>query len=69
MSQAYLGRIERREEIASTAMRLSRAEWRQVSGIAAQIDWARFSPGRYAALQSGLGDRTAAALHQLLPTF
>lgn len=28
--------------MAGSAMRLSRAEWRQVSGIAAQIDWARF---------------------------
>ena len=55
--------------MASSAMRLSRAEWRQVSGIAAQIDWARYSPGRYAALESGLSDRTAAALHQLLRTF
>lgn len=52
--------------MAGTAVRLSRAEWRQVSDTAAQIDWARYSPGRYAALEAGLGERGAAALHQLL---
>jgi hypothetical protein len=48
------------------AIKLSKSEWRQVSGIAAQIDWARYSSDRYAHLEAGLSDRTAAALHQLL---
>ena len=52
--------------MASSALRLSKSEWRQVSDIAARIDWARYSPTRYAALEASLSDRTAAALHQLL---
>jgi hypothetical protein len=50
----------------SGELKLSKAEWRQVSDIAAQIDWARYSPDRYAHLEASLSDRTAAALHQLL---
>ncbi|HEU0311668.1 MAG TPA: hypothetical protein VFR36_10660 [Sphingomicrobium sp.] len=47
-------------------LRLTKAEWRQVSDVAAQIDWARYSTGRYAHIEAALSDRTAAALHQLL---
>ena len=47
------------------ALKLSRAEWRQVSGIAAGIDWTRHGRG-YAGLDAGLGDRAAIALQQLL---
>ena len=52
--------------MAGSAPRLSRSEWRQVSDIASRLDWARYSPDRYAALEAGLNDRAAAALHQLL---
>ena len=52
--------------MASSALRLSKSEWRQVSDIAARIDWVRYSPERYSALEAGLSDRAAAALHQLL---
>ena len=52
--------------MTSAALKLSKAEWRQVSGIAAQIDWARHAVGDQAALEAGLTDRTAAALRQLL---
>lgn len=52
--------------MASSALRLSKDEWRQVSDIATQIDWARYSPDRYAHLEASLSDRVAAALHQLL---
>lgn len=52
--------------MTSGELKLSKAEWRQVSDIAAQIDWARYSAGRYAHLEAGLSDRAAAALHQLL---
>ena len=53
--------------MASSTLKMSKSEWRQVSDIAAQIDWARYSAAaRYAELESGLNDRTASALRQLL---
>ena len=53
--------------MTNSALRLSKAEWRQVSDVAARIDWARYSAAtRYAELESGLDDRTALALRQLL---
>lgn len=52
--------------MASSALRLSKAEWRQVSDIAARMDWARHSAAGQPALEAGLSDRAAAALHQLL---
>jgi hypothetical protein len=52
--------------MTSSELRLSKDEWRQVSDVAARIDWARYSPTRYNHLEAGFSDRTAAALHQLL---
>ena len=52
--------------MATSALRLSKSEWRQVSDIAAQLDWARHSASRQPALETGLSDRAAAALNQLL---
>ena len=49
------------------SLKLSKSEWRQVSDIAARIDWARYSAAaRYAEIETGLDDRTASALRQLL---
>lgn len=53
--------------MTSAALKLSKAEWREVSDIAAQFDWARHEAGnRFAAIEAGLNDRAAAALRQLL---
>ena len=52
--------------MTSGVMSLSKTEWRQVSGIAARIDWARHASDQYAALEDGLSDRAAMALRQLL---
>ena len=52
--------------MTSSELKLSKAEWRQVSDIASQIDWARHSADRHARLEADLNDRTSAALHQLL---
>ena len=53
--------------MTSAALKLSKAEWRQVSDIAAQFDWARHQAGsRFAAIEAGLSDRASTALHQLL---
>lgn len=51
--------------MTSGALRLSKAEWRQVSGIVAGIDWTRHG-SRESGLEAGLSDRAAAALQQLL---
>jgi hypothetical protein len=49
------------------SLKLSKSEWRHVSDVAAQIDWVRYSAAaRYAELETGLDDRTASALRQLL---
>jgi len=49
------------------SLKLSKSEWRQVSDIAARIDWARYSAAhRYAEIEAGLDGRTASALRQLL---
>ena len=46
---------------------LSKAEWRQVADIAATIDWASYSAGRYRdVIDAGLNDRSADALRLLL---
>ena len=46
---------------------LSKAEWRQVADIAANIDWASYSAGRHrGGIDAGLNDRTADALRLLL---
>lgn len=52
--------------MTNDAIQLSKSEWRQVADVAARIDWARYTPGRYAALEAGLTDRSQIALHQLL---
>lgn len=53
--------------MASSALRLSKSEWRHVADVAAHIDWARYSAAnRYAELEADLDDRTATALRQLL---
>ena len=53
--------------MASAALKLSKDEWRQVSHIAASLDWSRHAPGgRNAAIEAGLSDRAATALRQLL---
>lgn len=49
----------------SNSVKLSKGEWRQVSGIAAQLDWARHSAD-FRNVEAGLDDRTSTALHQLL---
>ena len=51
----------------SNSVRLSKSEWRQVSGIAAQMNWARHSADfRNAEFAADLDNRTATALNQLL---
>lgn len=53
--------------MANGSLKLSKAEWRHVSDVAARIDWARYSAAtRYAELETSLDDRTASALRQLL---
>ena len=52
--------------MTGSELKLSRAEWRQVSDVASRIDWARYSADRHARLEADLSDRTSAALHQLL---
>ena len=52
--------------MTTSELKLSKAEWRQVSDIASQIDWARHSIDRHARLEVDLSDRASAALHQLL---
>ncbi|HEY0630313.1 MAG TPA: hypothetical protein VGD23_13390 [Sphingomicrobium sp.] len=51
--------------MASSAIKLTKAEWRQVAGIAQQIDWTRHDAGRIAAPTAGISDRAATALQQL----
>ena len=51
--------------MTSSALKLSKAEWRQVSDIAAGIDWTRHGRG-YSGLDADLSDRAATALRQLL---
>lgn len=52
--------------MTSSELKLSKAEWRQVSDVASRIDWARHSADGYDSLEADLSDRASAALHLLL---
>ena len=65
--KAYLLPNKGEKSMPNGQLKLSKSEWRQVSDIAARIDWARYSAAaRYAEIETGLDDCTASALRQLL---
>jgi hypothetical protein len=61
--KAYLMPQQGRQAMISNSLKLSKSEWRQLSGVAGENDWSRHSADFR---NAGLDGRTSAALHQLL---